>query len=327
VQLELQHGSPKRAEKWMAKLENADTTTLRPLALRAQLAVALDADADLAAIVEPKAAALEKAAKTADDRLQIVAAVGDLYFSHKRDSDAETWYRKLLSLDAKRYSPLVKVLHRQGNVTGALDACQAATKVDETVQPYLLLSSVLIEGKPTPADFQAAEPFFKEGLTKFESDARLLYGLGLVRVMQKRDADSIALFRKVVAASPRSIPALNNLAMLLADIPAERPEALKLIDQAIDFAGEDAALLDTKGAILLYSGRSAEAVSLLEIAARDATADPRHHFHLALAYRDQGRIEEAKTHLKTALDRELVSQVLTNTDKQLLSELRSSLKL
>ena len=79
--------------------------------------------------------------------------------------------------------------------------------------------------------------------------------------------------------------------MLLADIPVERPEALKLINQAIDFAGEDAALLDTKGAILLYSGRSAEAVPLLELATREPTADPRHHFHLALAYRDQGKID------------------------------------
>jgi cellulose synthase operon protein C len=327
IQLQLQHQSPQRAEKWVAKLETIDTIPLRALALRVQLAVALDNKADLPALIEPTAGKLEPAAKSPDERIQIVAAVGDLYFGHKRDADAERWYRKLLSLDAKRYTPLVKVLQRQANIKGAITACRDALQTDESVQPYLLLASVLIEGKPSAAEFESAEPLFKAGLEKFESDPRLLYGLGLVRVMQKRDADSIVLFRKVVAASPRSIPALNNLAMLLADIPSERPEALRLIDQAIDFAGQDAALLDTKGAILLYSGRSAEAVALLELATRESTADPRHHFHLALAYRDQGRIDEAKLQLKTALDRELVSQVLTNTDQQLLSELRSSLKM
>jgi hypothetical protein len=38
-------------------------------------------------------------------------------------------------------------------------------------------------------------------------------------------------------------------------------------------------------------------------------------------------MEDAKKQLQTALDRELISQVLTNTDQQLLSELRSSLKM
>jgi tetratricopeptide (TPR) repeat protein len=327
VQLQLLHGSAQRSEKWVSKLEVIDPTPLRALSLRVQLSVALNAKADLAALIEPKAEKIEQAAKTQDERVKVLGGIGDLYFIQKRDADAERWYRKLLALDAKRYGPLVKALQRQGNIKGALAVCQEAVAADDTVQPYLLAANVLIEGKPKDADFQSAEPLFQAGLKKFESDARLLYGLGLVRVMQRRDADSISLFRKVVAASPRSIPALNNLAMLLADIPAERPEALKLIDQAIDFAGQDAALLDTKGAILLYSGRSAEAVGILEQATREPAADPRHHFHLAVAYRDQGRIDEAKQQLKTALERELISQVLTNTDQQLLTELRSSLKL
>jgi tetratricopeptide (TPR) repeat protein len=190
-----------------------------------------------------------------------------------------------------------------------------------------MLANVLIEGNPSPADFEHAEPLLIDAMKTFKSDPRILYAVGLVRALQKKDAESIALFRKVVAASPRSIPALNNLAMLLADIPADRPEALKLIDQAIKFAGNDARLLDTKGAILVYSGRSGEAVPLLEQATREPDADPRHHFHLALAYRDQGKLDDAKRQLQTALDRELASQILTHTDKQLLSELRTALSL
>ena len=164
-------------------------------------------------------------------------------------------------------------------------------------------------------------------LKKFGKDSRITYAIALVRVMQQKNADSVVLFRKVVAASPRSVPALNNLAMLLADAPADRPEALTLIDQAIEVAGNDPRLMDTKGAILLYCGRASEAVPLLELATRDPNSDPQHHFHLALAYRDQGKIEEAKNQLQTALYRQLVSQMLTNTDQQLLGELRQALRL
>jgi tetratricopeptide (TPR) repeat protein len=253
VQLQLQHESPGRTEKWLAKLESIDPTPLRALALKAQATFNLDGKADMAGLIEPKATQLEAAAKSPEEKTQLAAAVGDLYFGFKRDADAERWYRKELRQDPKRYPPVVKALQRQGRIKDSIAVCEQAIHTDQTVQPYLLLASVLIEGKPTPAHFEAAEPMFRAAIKTYESDPRLLYALGLVRVMQKRDADSITLFRRVVAASPRSIPALNNLAMLLADIPLERPEALKLIDQAIDFAGEDASLtvrplLSTRGA-------------------------------------------------------------------------------
>src|SRR5262249_41903499 len=141
------------------------------------------------------------------------------------------------------------------------------------------------------------------------------------------DAEAVALYRRIVQIYPRSVPALNNLAMILAERPADRAEALRLIDDAINIAGKDPGLLDTKGAILVYAGRSREAVPFLESAIREAEADPRHHFHLALAYRDQGKTEEARSQLRTALDRQLGAQILTPTDQRLLGDLRTALQL
>jgi Flp pilus assembly protein TadD len=164
-------------------------------------------------------------------------------------------------------------------------------------------------------------------LSQHPQDVRLLYGVALVRVLQKREAEAIALLRKVVTINPRSVPALNNLAMMLGDIPAQRSEALRLIDQALEIGGRNPSLLDTKGAILIYSGRAREAIPLLEQAAGDPQTDPRHHFHLALAYRDVGRLEDARRYLQRALDRQLTSQVLTSTDLRLLEELRRALAL
>jgi tetratricopeptide (TPR) repeat protein len=155
----------------------------------------------------------------------------------------------------------------------------------------------------------------------------LLYSVALLRIIQGKKSDSIELFRTVIKQNPRFLPALNNLAMMLAESPAAHDEALKFIDQAIEIAGMEAHLLDTKGAILVYSGRSREATPLLESSIRGSQADPRHHFHLAVAYRDQGQTEKAKEQLRIALDRQLVSQVLTTTDLKLLGELRAAFEL
>jgi Flp pilus assembly protein TadD len=121
------------------------------------------------------------------------------------------------------------------------------------------------------------------------------------------------------------VAALNNLAMLLAERPADRAEALRLVDLAIEIVGKDPGLLDTKGAILVYSSRPAEALPLLLSATRGESADPRHHLHLAVAYRDLGQLDEAKAQLKIALDRNLDRQLLMPTDQRLLAEMRAQL--
>jgi uncharacterized protein HemY len=129
----------------------------------------------------------------------------------------------------------------------------------------------------------------------------------------------------VLKQQPKSIPVLNNLAMILAEIPAQRDEALKLIDRAIAIAGQQPGLLDTKGAILVYQGQPAKAVLLLEAAAREASHDSRHRFHLAAAYHGLGQTAKAKEQLTAAIGQQLEKQVLTTTDRRLLADLKASL--
>ena len=100
---------------------------------------------------------------------------------------------------------------------------------------------------------------------------------------------------------------------------------MSIIDSAIAITGEQAGLLDTKGAILLSQGRSDEAVALLEAATRDASTDVRHRFHLAAAYRNMGKLQKARDHLQLALDQHLDQQILTQSDRRLLAELKTAL--
>jgi tetratricopeptide (TPR) repeat protein len=316
-----------RCEPWLKRLEAVDKTPLRMVALRAQVAQTLDPQADVEAIIEPKLAEQVAAAQSAMDKQKLYRVAGDLYVGLKRYAAAEKWYRLLTTEAPQQYAVVVNALARQGRLSEAVELCQQVAQKDQTVQPALVLAEVLVRGQARESDFAAAEPILAGALTKFPNHAELHYAVALVRVVQKKEDDSIALFRRVVKFKPRSVEALNNLAMMLAERPNDRAEALRLIDDAIAIAGKDPGLLDTKGAILLYGGRSSEAVPFLESAIREIQADPRHHFHLAVAYRDLGKTEQAKSQLKTALDRRLGELVLTPTDQKLLGELRAALQL
>src|SRR5207244_58525 len=107
IQIQVQHGSASRSERWLKKLEEIDPNSLRALTLRSQVLVAMNDKADVEALVEPKAAGMIARARTADDKLRLIASVGDLYFTVKRDAAAERWYRKLLDESPRQYQPLV----------------------------------------------------------------------------------------------------------------------------------------------------------------------------------------------------------------------------
>ena len=168
-------------------------------------------------------------------------------------------------------------------------------------------------------------PAVAAALAKFPKDTALLYRVATLRAAEGNYRESLRLYREVVKLDPKHVAALNNLALVLAESPQDRIEALAVIDKAIAVSGQQPGLIDTKGAILVYQGRSDQAVSLLEAATREAGTDVRHRFHLAAAYRDLGDLGKARDLLQGALDQQLERQFLTQTDRRLLAELKTAL--
>jgi Tfp pilus assembly protein PilF len=332
IQAQIRTDSTANADKWLKRLQAAEPSpSLRPAVLRAHVAQSvLKGKADVEAIIQPEADRLLIAtAPSAAEKQRLYRAIGDAYLGLQQYPAAEKWYSRLAAEVPSEYPALVSALTRQGRIAKAIDLCVQAFKSDASVKPALVLAKVLESPSATPDDRKRADQYLVDALKKFDQDARLLYSVAMVRLFQahqdrSRENESIDLFRKVVQLSPRFIPALNNLAMILAERPADQAEALELIDKAIVIAGDDPNLLDTKGSILLYSGRWQEALPLCQAATRDAHADPRHHFHLAVAYFKLGQMRDAKQQLEIALDRQLDKQILTPTDKKLLDELRAA---
>ena len=78
--------------------------------------------------------------------------------------------------------------------------------------------------------------------------------LAAIRMRQGRFDEAENLFRRSLASNPR-IRGLNNLAWLLSHRDRASPGALELINRAIDVAGEDPGLLDTRAVIFLQLGQ------------------------------------------------------------------------
>jgi tetratricopeptide (TPR) repeat protein len=172
---------------------------------------------------------------------------------------------------------------------------------------------------------QQAQVLISDALTRYPKDLGLLYNTANLRYMQNQTEEAAKLYRRVVEINPRHVLALNNLATLLSEHPDQHKEALRLIDQAIEVTGSEAALFDTKGTILTCAHQSDKAVEFLKAAVDGPDSDPRYRFHLALAYKDLQEIDKARSELQVALQQDLDKQFLTTTEQKKLSELRSVL--
>ncbi len=320
----LRHDRCDEADPWLKRLESLAPDDLGVAALRARWLHGTAKDGQIEPLVEALAAKLLK--QPADDKLQeaaLVLRVGNLYSAVGQQQEAERWYRRLVEVAPERYEPLANALAQQGRTREAIELCQKAAQSDNSARPAMTLAGVLVAGKSTADDFQLAEATLAKAVTDHKDDANLLSAVANVRVIQQRIDDAAGLYRQVLTLKPMNVAALNNLATILAEAkqPAQRQEALKHIERAIQIVGPQPGLLDTKGMILVFEGKPEEAVPLLQEATTGAGSDPRFYFHLAVAYDQAGEAEKARAALSTARKGDLTRQVLTPKDQKLLADL------
>jgi tetratricopeptide (TPR) repeat protein len=281
---------------------------------------------EIASLVEELAEKLKK--QIADDpraEAQLALRIGKVYSSVQLHKDANRWYERLLELEPTAYAPLVAVLSQQNRMQDVIAVCKKAIESDKSSRPATLLATVLVTGKVTEEDIQRATPLLDAAVKDHPDDVALLLGLANLRASQKQMDKAEKLYQSVIKLDKKNLMALNNLATLLSELPGRSEEALELADRAIELAGEQAALLDTKGMILVYGGKSKQAVPFLETAAFSRGADPRFHFHLAVAHVRNGDLDKARDSLQEANRGDLKNKFLTEMDLQLLDELQEKL--
>ncbi|MBP1635564.1 MAG: putative system TPR-repeat lipoprotein [Acidobacteria bacterium] len=112
---------------------------------------------------------------------------------------------------------------------------------------------------------------------------------------------AVERYRIVLAASPKDVASLNNLAYLLA-VDLEQPdEALPYAERASTLAPGNAEVVDTYGWIQHLLGRRQDAVTALAGAVRLAPANALIRLHAAVAYAAAGMVDAASRELAEAI--------------------------
>ena len=133
------------------------------------------------------------------------------------------------------------------------------------------------------------------------------------------------VYRGMLRRDPKSVSAMNNLALLLTLTDDDLQEALRLVSEAIQVHGSTPALLDTRATVYLAHRKLDRAISDAKQAA-EALSDPAPYFHLAMAHWKSGNKPEAAEALKKSRELGLSIRSLHPLEKDALDQLSGEIR-
>ena len=158
-------------------------------------------------------------------------------------------------------------------------------------------------------------------LMSHPNDLELLENIATLRLQHEDPEGAVAIFNRILKVDPLRIRTLNNMAMTLAELPGRTGEALTSVDRALNLAGENPELLDTKGFVLMKSGDLAGAEVIFR-QAFDATQEPRFQFHEIMSLLAQEKKEQAEKSFQTLDVERLNPAGLTLAERKQLETLK-----
>lgn len=141
----------------------------------------------------------------------------------------------------------------------------------------------------------------KDAVRANPDDSRLLYDIGSSAYSEGRVAEAEATFRRILERDSKHAPALNDLALLLADEKRALPEARELAERAYALAPRDPVVADTRAWVMLRSGETEPALKALKEAASALPQDGGVQFHMGVAQLQAGEADAGRASLRKAM--------------------------
>jgi putative PEP-CTERM system TPR-repeat lipoprotein len=226
---------------------------------------------------------------------QLLELKGLLALRNKEYVDAESAFTLLSGhLPEKGNTMLVRLYLLSGQKEKATQLIENLLVSDNDKEyPYMLSASLLANQK----NFDQSQAILEKGITSLKETLRLkmqlarlferqdqprkaeqLYlriaqdsprfapaytSLGFLKERSGDKGEALDLYKKALKYDPKNVPALNNLAYLLADNFGEEKEAVNYAMSAYRLQPSDPRIMDTLGYILVKNERAKEAVNLL----------------------------------------------------------------
>ena len=191
------------------------------------------------------------------------------------------------------------VLDMKGDAKGAMDLLENTLNTHgPDSRMMIMLGNLLTREK----NYKKAIDYYDAAIKRSPKFAAPYVAKGVVFELQGDVDKAVEMYRHALVLAPGDAPALNNLAMLLADMKEYRQEALQLAYSAYNKLPWDPRILDTFGYALLRNDRSEDAVKVLEkaVAIDDKSGDVL--YHLGMTYAALGQKDKAVESLKKSLE-------------------------
>jgi cellulose synthase operon protein C len=238
---------------------------------------------------------------------------------------AERGYRKCAADDPQRALVLVDFLIRQKRFDEALQLADEAAKTAEP--PRIVATCELLLHQPgiTAAQLDRLAAIVSAALERGDTAKRarpasLLLAMAELCEAKEDYAQAESLYREILQKDPSFVPALNNLACLLALSGRQLDDAKNLVEKAITAVGPHPALLDTRASVYLAMGQAEKAVADMQEVLQQHPAANR-YFHLALAQNKLGRTADTADSLLKARTMQLRPESLHPLERPVYAEL------
>lgn len=216
-----------------------------------------------------------------------------------RTDEALDWLARAAAVPEVR----VRALARQAEMLLGLDR---AAEADELLaeltasddREALLLAAEVCQREQ---DFARSVPFLERLTAAGHEDLQVLFWLGAAYERTGRQPEAENQFRRFLEREPDSAPALNYLGYMFADAGANLPEALELIERAVELDPDNGAYVDSLGWAHFRLGNYQEARTHLERAAELVGDDAVVLEHLGEVYEVLGERDGAIALYRRAL--------------------------
>lgn len=234
--------------------------------------------------------ALEKGKKNQDTVQYYLGQLGE---ARENEDEAMAHYREVkggehLFAARLRVAYLLNNRGRLDEARESLHQTQAANN-QQRVQ-LLLVEAQLLRGAKRSED---AYQILQQGLAKLPNHPDLLYETAMLAEKTGRPDVFEQLLRKLIQIQPDHAHAYNALGYSLLERHERIPEAVELVEKALQLAPDDAAIMDSVGWGYYRSGRLDESLKMLRRAFA-GNPDPEVAAHLGEVLWMLGDKEEAK---------------------------------
>jgi len=187
--------------------------------------------------------------------------------------------------------------------SGSLDAALLNLQQIQASDEKQRVQMILVEGQLLREAGRRSEAYhvLQDGLEKLPDNPDLLYGTAMLADMMDKPDEFERMMRKLIQIQPDHAHAYNALGYGLLERNERIPEALQLVEKALQLAPDDPAIMDSVGWAYYLSGKLKESVEMLRRAFA-VDPDPEIAAHLGEVLWTKGEKAEAKKIWQNSLD-------------------------